>query len=206
MPHPTDQIVFGLGRIAALLRAGQWQAGSEAALSPSQAEILARIAARPLRQRDLAAHLGVSPASLSDSVSSLVAKGLVERLPDRDDGRAQRIAPTAAGAALAARLPAAPEALQAALSALPEIERARLLRTLTTLIRALQEARAIPAQQICATCRHFRPHAHADAARPHHCDFVNAAFGDASLRLDCRDHETAPEDRAAINWRRFASG
>lgn len=206
MPNQTNQIVFGLGRIAALLRAGQWQAGSDAGLNPAQAGILSRIADRPMRPSDLAAHLGVSSASLSDSVSSLVAKGFAERQPDPEDGRARRIAPTAAGAALAASLPVAPDALKGALAALPELERARFLRVLVTLIRTLQEARAIPAQRMCVTCRHFRPNAHDDADRPHHCTFVNAAFGDARLRLDCGDHETAPPDATAANWRRLAAG
>ena len=56
-----------------------------------------------------------------------------------------------------------------------------------------------------ATCTHFRPHAHADAACPHHCTFVDAAFGDANLRLDCGDHEPAPAEAAAALWRRFAA-
>lgn len=205
MPSQTDQIVFGFGRIAALLRAGHWQAGSEAGLNPSQAEILSRIAGRPMRPGDLAAHLGVSPASLSDSVSALVAKGLAERRPDAQDGRARLVVATEDGTALAATLPAAPADFHAALDALPESERASLLRTLLHLIRELQQARAIPTQRMCVTCRHFRPHAHVDVARPHHCAFVNAAFGDADLRLDCGDHEEVPEEEAAAIWRRLTA-
>ena len=205
MPNQTDQIVFGFGRIAALLRAGQWQAGSGAALNPAQAEILTRIASRPMRPGDLAAHLAVSPASLSDSVSALVGKGLATRQSDAQDGRARLVVATEDGKGLAATLPAAPESLQAALDALPEAERASLLRTLLHLIRVLQGARAIPVQRMCVTCRHFRPHAHVDAARPHPCAFVNAAFGDADLRLDCDDHDEVPEEEAAAIWRRLTA-
>src|SRR5690606_14921287 len=124
MPNQTDQIVFGLARLAAVLRAGQWQAGAGAGLNPAQAEILARIADRPMRPGDLAHHLSVSPASLSDSVAALVTKGLAERLPDPADGRARRIAPTRAGAELAARLPSAPAALTGVLEALSDHDRA----------------------------------------------------------------------------------
>lgn len=205
MPNQTDQIVFGFGRIAALLRAGQWQAGSGAVLNPAQAEILTRIASRPMRPGDLAAHLAVSPASLSDSVSALVGKGLAARQPDAQDGRARLVVATEDGKALAETLPSVPATLQAALDALPESERASLLRTLLHLIRALQQARAIPVQRMCVTCRHFRPHAHADAARPHHCAFVDAAFGDADLRLDCGDHDEVPEEEAAAIWRRLTA-
>jgi hypothetical protein len=91
------------------------------------------------------------------------------------------------------------------LEALSDHDRASFLRLLVTLIRALQEARAIPVQRMCATCTHFRPHAHADAACSHHCTFVDVAFGDANLRLDCGDHEPAPAEVAAALWRRFAA-
>lgn len=205
MPNQTDQIVFGFGRIAALLRAGLWQAGSGAGLNPAQAEILSRIAGRPMRPGDLAAHLAVSPASLSDSVSALVGKGLAARQPDAQDGRASLVVATEDGKALAATLPAAPADFQAALDALPESERASLLRMLLHLIRGLQQARAISVQRMCVTCRHFRPHAHVDAAHPHHCAFVNAAFGDADLRLDCDDHDAVPDEEAAAIWRRLTA-
>lgn len=203
MEDQDRQILFGLGRIAAALRAGQWQAAGDLGLVPTQAEILTRIALRPMRPAEIAAHLGVSAASASDSISALVAKGLARRLPDPDDGRAQRLMPTDQGLQLAETLAAAPTPLLGALAGLPSQDQAGLLRALTFLIRALQDARAIPVQRMCVSCRHFRPRVHDDAERPHHCAFVNAAFGDASLRLDCGEHEAAPAEEAAAKWRRF---
>lgn len=203
MPCQTDQIAFGLGRLSALWRAGRWRAGADFGLNPTQGEILSRVAARPERPTDLAAQLGVTPASLSDSVSSLVAKGFAARKPDPADRRAQLVVPTERGRQVARRLPSAPEALAAAIETWPERQRAALLKMLVRLIRDLQQAHAIPVQRMCLTCRHFRPDAHADAARPHHCAFVDAAFGDASLRLDCDDHEAASAEDAAANLRRF---
>ncbi|WP_186400409.1 MarR family winged helix-turn-helix transcriptional regulator [Stappia sp. P2PMeth1] len=204
MSEPSDQITFALGRLAVLWRAGVWQAAAAEGLNPAQAEILGHLARRgPVRQVDLAAALGVSAASLSDSVASLAAKGLVMRQPDPDDGRARRVALCVAGQHIAERLATASDVLTAAVSDLPAAESGSLLRMLTRLIRALQEARAIPVQRMCATCTHFRPHAHADAAYPHHCAFVDAAFGDAQLRLDCGEHEAAPAETAAAIWRRF---
>lgn len=204
MPDSSDQIVFALGRLAVLWRSGVWQAAAAEGLNPAQAEILGHLARRgPVRQVDLAAALGVSAASLSDSVASLAAKGLVMRQPDPEDGRARRVTLCAAGQHIAERLAAASDALTEAVSDLPPADSGSLLRILTRLIRALQEARAIPVQRMCATCTHFRPHAHADAARPHHCAFVDAAFGDAQLRLDCSEHEAATTEKAAAIWRRF---
>ena len=203
MSEQVQQILAGLGRLAALGRAGLWQAGMPLGLNPTQAEMLARIVQRPQRGADLAAHLGVSAASASDSVASLVAKGLALRAPDPADRRARLICATPRGREVAARIPTAPAALTQAIDALPGADRAQMLAGLHRLIRHLQDAGAIPVQRMCVTCRYFRPHAHDDAARPHHCDFVNAAFGPAGLRLDCGDHEMAPDGQAAANRQRL---
>lgn len=203
MDQQNAQISFGLGRIAAAYRAAQWQTAADAGLVPAQAEILTRIARHPMRPAEIAAHLGVSAASTSDSISTLVAKGLAERRPDPSDRRAQLLFPTVRGAELAAILIEAPSTIDEALTSLADLERADLSRLLTVLIRGLQDARAIPVQRMCVTCRHFRPRVHADPDRPHHCEFVNAAFGDAALRLDCGEHEPASPDTAADHWRRF---
>lgn len=204
MTDSPQQIAHALSRLALFWRAAGWQAAGAAGLTPTQAEILARLAAQgPQRGTDLAAALGVTAPTLSDSAAALAAKGLARRLPDPADARARRLALTPEGAAAAAALPPIPPALAPVLAGLPEPARAGLARGLTHLIRGLQEAGAIPVQRLCATCRHFRPHQHDDAARPHHCAFVDAAFGDGALRLDCPDHdEAAAEDRARA-WARL---
>lgn len=200
MSSATNQIVAALQRLTLFWRASLWKVAKELGLNPTQCEILTRVAARPERLADLALALGITQASLSDSVAALASKGLLRRQPDPADGRARRIVATEAGQALSARMPEAPEALQGAVAGLGAIDAAGLLRSLTLIIRSLQEAQAIPVQHMCLTCRYFRPHAHDDPVRPHHCAFVDAAFGDAALRLDCADHETATEEAAARAW------
>lgn len=204
MQSKAHQIVTGLQRLTLFWRASQWEVAKELGLNPTQCEILTRVAVRPERVADLALVLGISQASLSDSVASLDRKGMVRRRPDPKDGRARQIVVTEAGRVLAARMPEAPEALQDALVGLGDADAAGLLRSLTLIIRSLQEARAIPVQRMCLTCRYFSPHVHDDPARPHHCAFVDAAFGDAALRLDCADYETATEEAAARVWAALA--
>jgi hypothetical protein len=53
---------------------------------------------------------------------------------------------------------------------------------------------------MCVTCRYFRPDAHQDEANPHHCEYVDAAFGDHLLRVDCSEHQAAPEEAQQANW------
>lgn len=203
MPDEGEQIAAGLARLASFGRAAMWQAAAGLALTPTQAEILHRIALRPERSADLAAHLGVSAATISDSIATLCAKGLVARQPDPTDGRARLLIPTDAGGQILRHIPRVPSPLHDAICDLAPANRAALLLSLMQLIRRLQEARAIPVQRMCATCRYFRPHAHADAAAPHHCDLVNAAFADTDLRLECGEHEMARTDQVAATWHRL---
>jgi hypothetical protein len=44
----------------------------------------------------------------------------------------------------------------------------------------------------------------ADAEAPHHCAFVDAAFGDAALRMDCADHQDATPQSLAPLGARFS--
>src|SRR3546814_11623498 len=82
-------------------------------------------------------------------------------------------------------------------------ERAAFLKGLTKMIGALQTRGTIPVQRMCVSCAHFRPNVHSDAATPHHCAFVDAALGDASLRLDCDDHVEADASARLDIWATF---
>lgn len=206
MPGPAAEIAHALSRLALFWRAAGWRAAGARGLTPTQAEILSRLAAGgAARPGDLARGLGVSAPTLTDAVSTLVAKGLAARQPDPADRRAGRVVLTAQGADTAAGLPDMPGAIAPVLDGLSGADRAGLLRGLTLVIRGLQEAGAIPAQRMCVTCRHFRPNVHDDAARPHHCGFVDAAFGDADLRIACADHGETTQGERARTFARFAA-
>lgn len=203
---PLTDIVIGLAKIGTFLRTEQWRQADSAALTPTQLQILAYLAARgDARVTAIALEIGVTQPTASDAVAALVRKGHVERRSDPADARASNLYLTAQGRQAAKAAAVWPDALLGAVDALAPEEKSAFARGLTKMIRSLQEHRAIPVQRMCATCRFFRPNVHDDAERPHHCAFVDAAFGDAILRLDCGDHEPAdPSEQDAI-WRRFAS-
>lgn len=199
-----DSLATGLAKIGLLLRSDGRRRGNAAGLTPTQAQILAMLAARgPARAGRIAEEMALTQPTISDAVAALVRKGHVARRADPGDARAVLLHLTASGRHLAADAAAWPDALLGALDALDPDERAVFGRGLTKMIRALQERGAIPVQRMCASCLHFRPNAHSDAARPHHCAFVDAAFGDAALRLDCADHGDADAAARRESWHRF---
>lgn len=198
------QIATGLSKLALFLRAANWRQAEAAAMTPTQAQILAHLTHRgPARVTSLAEALAVTQPTASDAAAALIRKGHVTKRPDPGDARAFLLHLTASGEHAASETAVWPDALLGAIDALDVDERVILLKALTKMIRALQVKGAIPVQRMCATCRFFRPNVHDDPAAPHHCAFVDAAFGDASLRLDCGEHEPATEPEAAAIWRLF---
>ncbi len=206
-PPPADQLLIALAKLGLALRHEAWQRALPRGLNPTQSQVLACLSrGHGPRLAELARELGVTAATTSDAVAALAQKGLVRKSRAGDDARALRLELSAAGKREAARAREWPEAFLASAGTLSDEEQGVLLRTLTKLIRRLQLEGRIPVARMCASCRFFRPHAYRDAARPHHCDFVGAAFGERELRLECAEHVPAEPEQALAAWERFASG
>lgn len=196
----------GLERLASVLKADQWSAANTAGLNPTQAHVLSFLAGRGevgMRVKAIAGHLGVTQPTATDSIAALERKGLVAKGSDAGDARAVVVRATSAGRDAVKAVGLSTMATDTALAGLSAAEQADLLLLVVKLIRSLQIAGALPEQRTCVTCRHFRPNAHAGTNTPHHCAFVNAAFGTRHLRLDCGEHETAEPSAQAATWRIF---
>src|SRR6266508_2560960 len=198
------RVMIGLTKIGLALKSRAWQEAGRRKLTPTQAQILAllrvRAAQHGLRLRELAAGMGVMPATASEALRVLVDKGLVRKARSGADARSLSVTLTARGRREADRVAGWPDFLVDAIEALSAVEQAVFLRGLIKMIRSLQERGEVPISRMCVSCRFFRPNVHADQDRPHHCAFVDAAFGDRHLRLECSDHHTAPAESAARNW------
>lgn len=204
--RPIAATLFeGLERLSTAMRSEQWSEAGARDLNPTQARLIKLLGQGAERVKVLAKQVGVSQPTVTASLGALERKGLVSRSADPSDARATLVALTEAGRA--ALLPAATGgAIAAALATLSASEQADMLLSTVKLIRALQLADAIAPQRMCVTCRHFRPHAHPGTDAPHHCTFVNAAFGNGHLRLDCGEHEAADPADQAVTWAAFQNG
>jgi DNA-binding MarR family transcriptional regulator len=199
------RVLVALSKVGVSLRASAWNDATRRGLNPTQAQILSllrRRATEGLRLQEIAAHLAVKPPTVSDSVAALVEKGLVEKKPHLEDARSVAVVLTARGRAEADELSEWPDMLLSAVGSLREDEKAVFLRALMKMIRELQVTGQIAPARICATCEYFRPDVHAGGP-PHHCAFVDAPFGDANLRVDCREHRPAEPATAAKHWAGF---
>lgn len=194
--NDVTQMATGLARLGAVIRSGRWRQADALKLSPIQADMLKYLLSRgPVRQSVLAAELSVTQPTVSDAEAALRRKGLVEARPHPIDGRARLLHLTEAGSVAATDVSGWPAGMLDAIAAVDPADRAAMMRGLVSIVGHLQQTGAIAPQRMCASCTHFRPNTYPGASKPHHCAFVNAAFGDAELRIDCGDfHEagTAP--------------
>lgn len=160
--------------------------GAQGPLNPAQWEALRYIARANRFSRSpaaLAAYLGSTRGTVSQTLITLEAKGLVERTPNPKDRRALDLGLTPDGMAMVADDPLNGLAadLEAGASDLPELV-AALRATLRETIRR-NGGRAFKA---CQTCRHFQRGT--DGPTPHRCDLLNEALSDADGRAICMEH------------------
>ena len=198
-----QRIIVGLSKIGLALKSRSWQDASQQGLTPTQGQILALLRSKGsggMRLSELANQLGVTAATSSDAVTTLVEKGLVQKCKAVDDGRAIAISLTPKGQQIAAQTSDWPDFLLDAVGELSETEQEVFLKGLIKMIRKLQEQKQISVARMCVNCNFFRPNVYDNLDHPHHCAFVDAPFGDQALQLDCPDQIAAESTTVQKNW------
>ena len=201
----SEQTLHGLSKISTVLRHEAWAGAGPEGITPTQAQTLTLLNAQKqdVRVSDVAAHLAITAATASDAIRTLEEKGLLRRRASKSDGRIVLLKLTTRGRAVARRVAQWPDFLIAATDALTDHEAAVFNVALTKMIRLLQEQGRIPIARMCASCRYFQPNAYPGATEPHHCHYVDAAFGNRALRIDCDDFEEADGERRTKAWNEF---
>jgi len=201
-----NRVVAGLQKIGLAMKSRAWKEANRRKVTPLQGQTLALLRMRfgdEATVSALAQELAVALPTASDVIRTLEEKGWVRKSRSKADRRVRTVTLTAAGMRKADRGAGWPDFLAAAADQLPVAEQESLLRILVKMIRTLQERNEIPVARMCVTCRYFRPRVYANPERPHHCDYVNAPFGDRLLRLDCAEHAPAATAQAERNWKTF---
>lgn len=200
-----EQAAAGLEQLVHLARAQAWRGGDGPALPPTQAGVLRLLSGAEPEQRAqrLAQRLGVSAASLSDTLKSMEARGWIRRRPDPTDGRAALVRLDRQGRAAAARLADAGRGMAGLVRGLDNADVAALLRVTQLLVAQAQEQGWATGLRTCLGCRYFQPFASGDAQRPHVCEYIGQPFGDLELRVECAEQQPADPEDFAANLERF---
>ena len=129
----SKRLAEALAKIGLAIRSRSWRGASPLGLTPTQGQVLTLLLSvdRPLRLGDVARGLGVTPATVSEAVSTLARKGLVEK---RRQGRSLALTLTVAGRSQAEQAASWPDFLAQSLEKLPEQEQALLMQSVTKVL------------------------------------------------------------------------
>ncbi|MDM7324871.1 MAG: MarR family transcriptional regulator [Thermus sp.] len=191
-----EKLLALLERLAQVERALLTRQAFRLGLTALQAQLLLHLSERPHGVVALAELLSLTPATVSEALSSLEDKGLLTRSKDERDGRRWILKPTEEGLSLVRALKAYAGPLRQALTHVPHQE--ELLLGLMELLARLVLRGTVPETGLCLTCRHLRRDA-APKGQTHgrgqeegfFCALLGLALGPWDLRLSCPDHAPA---------------
>lgn len=184
--HLDSRILVALERLSQVFRVLLWESARPAGLSPLQLQVLLFCEGHQpewCRIATLAREFNVTCPTMSDTVSALVAKGLVERHDDPLDARSHYLHLSATGKALAVACGDFARPVWLALHQTDQAERERLYGSLLGLIDQLQAAGVISLSRMCFTCTHYRRR-----QEGHFCNLLDKVLATADLRMDCPEH------------------
>jgi DNA-binding MarR family transcriptional regulator len=188
------KIVASLERLSQALRVLLREEAQEHGLSPIQAQFLVHLLFHGFGLRRvgrLAREFDLTRATVSDAVSSLEKKGLVEREHWPEDKRVATLRLTPAGKEVARSLATWANAIEELLASSPPEEKEVVMRFLMRLVASLQRFGVVTVARTCVSCRFFRPDAHPGEGSPHHCALLDLPLARSDLRIDCPEHELA---------------
>ena len=202
-----DQLAQGLRRLSQWAHMRGWSKWSTQRITPTQLKILGLLAARAqgLSSTQVARELGVSPATLCDSVKALRRKGYVIRQRDSEDARRKTLRLTPEGGSIALES-AASDPLLDAFVGLTAAEQGLLQVLWMKMIHALESDGALPPSRTCVRCQFFRPFCAPSSDTPHMCLKVQHEFAANAARLDCEVFEAANAVEQNALWEAFVDG
>jgi len=185
LPVSSPRLHQLLERLSTVFRASLRQAATEHGLKLVQLEALVYLSSAN-RYSDtpaaLTEYLGVTKGTVSQTLTALERRGLIEKVPDPDDARVRHCRPTAEGRAIVRA--SYPAAILDEAEVDPAVEPA-----LESLLRSLQHANGLRTFDVCHTCRFFQPRASGGV-----CGLTSERLTKRDVDRVCREHEE-PEAR-----------
>ena len=153
----------------------------------------------------MARELGVSPATLCDSLKAMRHKGYVTRQRNPQDGRQHTLQLTPEGRSLALEA-ATFDPLLEAFVGLTAAEQEVLQLLWIKIFHALETGGALPPSRTCVRCQSFRPFRTPSSDTPHMCLKAQQVFASSKVRLDCEVFEAAEAAEQNTLWEAFMDG
>lgn len=182
-----DKVVDALDRIARGVRAHRQATATRAGITPLQADLVRTLAddpPPPALAGPLAAELGISQPTVSDSLMALERKGYVLRSHTPGDKRRSTFTLTRSGKELASALARADGILRTGVSSLTDADQEGALRVLLELISGLLRSGVLAVARTCPTCRFYD-----ETGTAPRCTLLQVTLDPGDLRVNCAEHQ-----------------
>jgi DNA-binding MarR family transcriptional regulator len=185
------KLLAAIDRLGQALRVQTGRVARAHGLTSTQLQLLTRLRVDPPERRRvgaLAAELDVTLPTVSDAISTLERKGLVERTPEPSDGRGVRIVLTDRGHAVAEAAEAWQIRAEQILGYVSVRDKERALGFLVGLLAELHREGLVSVARMCVTCRFLRE-GQGRTEGTDRCAILDIDLGPGDLRVDCPEHE-----------------
>lgn len=183
------KIVYLLERISQVFRVLQWELAKERKLTPLQIQILLFLKNREKKYRvasRISDELGLTKATLSESVSALEKKKLIKKLISKDDRRFTTLSLTKSGKKVVKELFSVDDLFERYVHKFNDIEKDNSLRFLVNIISLLYFDGYIRVARICCTCRHFQRATM--SGRVYYCNLMSRELKIEDINLKCASY------------------
>ncbi|MGQ9617990.1 MAG: MarR family winged helix-turn-helix transcriptional regulator [Candidatus Aminicenantia bacterium] len=153
------KISFAIERVFNAYRTLFWDIVKETNLSLIQLQFILYLKKYPKEMRkvsNIALEFGLTKATVSDAVNSLVKKKLVRKEKDIKDRRSSTLCLTGKGEKLAKKLEIWDNPIKTILKKFPENEKENVLTFLIKFIDSLKKSGIIKVVRMCVSCSNFK--------------------------------------------------
>jgi DNA-binding MarR family transcriptional regulator len=185
--HTESKVVAALERIAQAFRVLLWNESKEFSLSPIQIQILIFLLHHNKEKRKvsyLAAEFNMTKATISDTIKTLLLKGLVTKEYLTEDSRSYTIQLTSQGRGAAKQTSLFTNEIRKPINRLSDTQKTDLLVGLFDVIHHLNQKGIIAIQRMCLTCSYYQS---SGRGKPY-CSLLSQTLSQKNLRLDCPEH------------------
>lgn len=185
-----SKIVVALERISEAFRVLLWNESKESSLSPIQIQILIFLlfhSSEKCKVGYLANEFNMTKATISDSVKTLMKKGMVEKIQDTQDTRSFGISLTTEGKAVANKASVFASSIEKPIESFSGEQKEAMLNGLLKLIHDLNSAGVITIQRMCFTCLNYKYE-----SGEHYCNLLKTKLKNTEIRVDCPEHDPVP--------------
>jgi DNA-binding MarR family transcriptional regulator len=192
------KIVYLLERVSQVFRALQWEMAKRHKLTPLQIQILLFLKNRKEAiPSQIAQELGLTKATLSESISALEKKKLIRRITNKKDRRFIDILLTLQGKKVVRELISVENVFEHYLSEFSDTDKRNSLKFLLNIISLLYLGGYISVIRLCCTCQHFEK----DAIRSgvHFCKLLGKEMSTEEIRINCVSYIPLSTKKGGVN-------